>query len=545
MLKNILNYQSKTVTFAAVILAVAALISKILGLLRDRLLVTYVEVAELDVYFVAFRIPDLVYGLVIAGGIVSVFLPLFSEYYKKDSSSANEFTNYVLNTFLLILIVLCAFLVIFTGPLMRIVAPGFSPEKRELAVLVTRIMFLSPVFLGLSSIFSGILHYFNRFLVYSLAPIFYNLGIIFGILFLFPVFGIIGLAYGVVLGALLHLLIQVPSAVNSGFSYKPLLNFSFPGLKKMFRLMIPRTLGVASNHINLIIITSIASLLVSGSIAVFNLANNLHYFPIGIIGFSFAISSFPVFSKFFVNGQKEEFFNNFSKSVRQVIFYILPAVFLMFILRAQIVRLILGTGHFGWEETRLTAASLGIFALATLAGSLIPLMTKAFFAMQDTKTPLFISSVSIAFNLLFSFSFVYLLGFGNFFSRFFVQFLKLETLENIQVIGLPLSFSLITFLQAILLFYYIRKKMGFFNYREIYFSFVKNLISVLLTVPYVYLSLYIISPVVDMKTFLGILIQATVGLSVGIIVYLLFSYIFNSKELFLLKDSLIKQFKKD
>ncbi|MDD5606543.1 MAG: murein biosynthesis integral membrane protein MurJ [Candidatus Pacebacteria bacterium] len=543
MLRKISNSESKSVTFSAIILAVGGLISRILGLLRDRLLAGRIGAGqELDIYFTAFRIPDFVYGILIAGGIVSVFLPVFAEYFKKER--ANELTNYVLNAFLVILIIICAVLAIFTGPLISLIAPGFSASAKAATVLLTRIMFLSPIFLGLSSIFSGILHYFNRFLIYSLAPILYNLGIIFGILFLYPLFGTLGLGYGVILGALLHLLIQIPAVKSTGYFYKPLLNFSFPGLSKMFRLMIPRTLGMAANHINLIIITAIASFLAVGSISVFNFANNLHYFPIGIVGFSFAISSFPIFSKFFVNGQKKEFFDNFSSSIRQIIFYILPCAFLMFILRAQIVRLVLGTGQFDWSATRLTAASLGIFSLAIIAGSLIPLLTKAFFAMQDTKTPLLISLISVIFNTVFSFYFVHLLGFSNIFSRFLINLLKLESLRDIQVIALPLSFSLITALQAILLFCFIIKKIGNFKYQEIYYSFFKNFLAIVLTIPYIYLSLYILASMVNMQSFLGILIQASLALFIGLVLYIAFAYIFNSKELSLLKSSFIKQFKK-
>ncbi len=545
MFKKIYNSQSKSITFSAIILAVAGLFSKILGLLRDSLLASQIGPGEqLDAYFAAFRIPDLVYGVIIAGGIVSVFLPVFSEHFKKENLSANELTNYVLNAFLLVLIVVCAVLAIFAGPLIRIITPGFSQTARETTVLLARIMFISPIFLGLSSIFSGILHYFNRFLVYSLAPIFYNVGIIFGIVVFFPRFGTIGLAYGVVLGAFLHLLVQLPAAKSVGFSYKFILNFRFPGLIRMFKLMVPRALGVAANHVNLIIITAAASLVGAGGISIFNLANNLHYFPIGLVGFSFAISSFPSFSKFYVNGQKKEFFDNFSSSVRQILFYIIPAVFLTFILRAQIVRLILGRGRFDWADTRLTAASLGIFALAILAGALIPLLAKAFFAMQDTKTPFFIGLISVVLNLIFSFSFIHFLSFSNFFRDFFVHFLRLESLRNVQVIGLALSFSLITAFQAFFLFYFVRKKIGIFNYREIYHSFFKNLFNIFLTIPYVYLLLYGVSLMVDMRTFFGILIQTSITLIISLLIYLAFSYLFNSPELYLLKNSLTKQFKK-
>ena len=196
-----------------------------------------------------------------------------------------------LNCFLVLLIVISALLAIFAPYLIKFIIPGFSKENMDLAVSLTRIMFLSPILLGISSIFSGILHYFNKFLVYSLSPILYNLGIIIGILFFLPAFGLRGLAFGVILGAGLHWIIQIPAAKSSGYRYSFIFNFKNSGLVKIFKLIIPRTVGSAAYHINLIVVTAIASTLTAGSITVFNFSNNLQYFPLGLIGISFALAS--------------------------------------------------------------------------------------------------------------------------------------------------------------------------------------------------------------------------------------------------------------
>jgi len=325
MLNGFFNSQTKTITFAAAILGLSALFSRLLGLIRDRLLAgNFGAGEELDIYFAAFRIPDFVYGILIMGGIAAVFLPVFSEYYKKNENDAWRFVNNLLNTFLFLLILLCSVLALLTPFLIDLIAPGFSPEKKDLAIDLTRIMFLSPILFGLSSLFSGILHYFNRFLAYSLAPILYNLGIIFGILFLVPIFGLPGLAYGVILGAAAHWLFQIPAAIVSGYKYKPVFNFRSPGISKVFKLMIPRTVGAAAYHLNLIVITAIASTLTVGSIAIFNFSNNLQYFPIGIIGASFAIAAFPGLCRTWAAGLKEEFSETFSSTFRQILFLIIP-----------------------------------------------------------------------------------------------------------------------------------------------------------------------------------------------------------------------------
>ena len=193
MFNRFFNSQTNSVGAAAGILALSALISRVLGVVRDWLLAkTFGAGPELDVYFAAFRIPDLVYNILIAGGVIVAFLPLFSEYFSKgNKEDAWRFTNNTLNIFLFFLIFLCLILFIFASPLIKLITPGFDPEQLQKTIFLTRLMFLSPIFLGLSSIFSGILQYFNRFLIYGLCPILYNLGIIFGVLFLAPPLGVL------------------------------------------------------------------------------------------------------------------------------------------------------------------------------------------------------------------------------------------------------------------------------------------------------------------------------------------------------------------
>jgi len=556
MFNHIFNSQTKTVTFAAILLAVSGLISRILGLIRDRLLAgRFGAGEELDIYFAAFRIPDFVYGILIIGGITAAFLPIFSEYFENGKGKsqwpqkATELTNNVLNCFFILLVVICGILAVFAPFIIKFIIPGFSPENRALTVALTRIMFLSPIFFGLSSIFSGVLQYFNRFLTYSLAPILYNLGIIFGILFLVPIFGIFGLGYGVILGALLHLVIQIPAARISGFRYKAVFNFNYPGLRKIFKLMIPRTIGAAAQHINLIVITAIASTLTAGSIAIFNFSSNLHYLPIGLIGIPFAISSFPVFSRAWANGKKEEFFKNLSLSLRQILFFIIPISLLMFLLRAQIVRLILGTGQFGWWETRLTAASLGLFCLGIIAGSLIPLLARAFFALQNTKIPVIIGIISMAGNMIFAFLFTFLLKFPNVFRDFFADFLKLQNtengigiIENIEVIGLPLAFSLAVLIQLFLLLIFLYRKIGDFKIREIWKSLKKILVASVLMIIFAYFTRQFTANFVDMKTFFGVFIQTFSAGLAGILIYLLVTLLLKSTEIKTLKLAILKQF---
>ncbi len=554
MFKNILNHQTKTVTFAAGILGISTLVNGFFALLRDRLLASQFGAGEtLDIYFAAFRIPDFIYAVLIAGGIISVFLPVFSEFFVEDEEKGWEFANKVLNFFLVLLIFVCSLLMIFSPLLIDLVAPGFSEENKRVTVSLTRIMLLSPFFFVLSSIFSGILHYFNRFLIYSLAPILYTLGIITGILFFVPVWGIWGLGLGVILGAFLHLIVQIPSAVGVGFHYKPIFDFKSPGLWRIFKLMIPRTIGAAARHINLIVITAVASTLISGSIAIFTFSNNIQKFPVGLIGVSFAAAIFPALSKTYSQGKRKEFIESFFSVFRQILFLIIPVSFFVFLFRAHLVRLILGAGEFGWLDTRLTAACLGLFSFGIFAFCFVPLLTRAFHALQDTKTPVFVAIISIIFNVFLIFLFIWLLGFPNIFRALIKNSLDLGGIENIQVVALPLSFSLSGLLNFVLLgsFFWMKiKRPGSKTTRlldkekkKIYNSLRRILIGSGLMIIFSYFTLQITVYFVNQRTFLGVFYQTTLATIMGVLVYLTVTYLLGSPELKTIKGSILKQFK--
>ena len=543
MFKKIFHSRTKTVTFAALLVGLSALISRLLGLWRDRLLAgTFGAGEDLDVYFAAFRIPDFVFGIIITGGISAIFLPVLSEYFKKSEPEGWKLASNVLNCFLAALVFLCGLLAIFTPWLINLIAPGFNVEQKALAIVLTRIMFLSPVFLGISAIFSGVLQYFDKFFAYSLAPVLYNLGIIFGILVLAPIFGLNGLVYGVILGAFLHLLVQVPAAQAVGFKFLPLFNFKAAGLAKIFKLMVPRIVGTAAYHINLIVVTAIASTLTVGSIAIFNFSNNLQYFPIGIVGTSFALAAFPTLSRAWVNGQKKDFLDNFSSVFRQIIFLIVPVSILIFLLRAQLTRLILGTGNFGWEETRLTAACLGFFCLGIFATSLVPLLARAFYSFQNTKTPVAIGLVSMTLNVILSFVLVANLQDAGAFKGLVSNALKLQGIENIAVLGLPLALSVSAVFQFSLLVYFLRRRLGHIRLKEILRSSLKILaVSILMAVA-AYLILQALAGFFSLTTFWGILWQTALTCFFGVFIYLLVAYLWRFPEARTIKHSIFKQF---
>ena len=297
VIHQFLNFQSKSVRFSAMLLAASSGISAFLGLLRNRLLGSHFGAGgETDIYLAAFRIPDFIYGIVIMGGISVAFLPLFSEYVSKKKEELWQFVNNLLHVLLVVLGAACLLLALFAPLLMKLIAPGFDAEQQEEAVALSRLLFLSPVLFGISSMVSGVLHYFNRFVSYALAPIVYNLGIIAGILFLAPSMGVFGVGIGVVAGAALYLLIQLPSFVLSGFRWMPIFKPQEPSVARLFKLALPRIPGAMGYQLNLIVMTSLASLLPAGTITMFTFANDLQSFPVNLIGVPFAIAAFPAAS---------------------------------------------------------------------------------------------------------------------------------------------------------------------------------------------------------------------------------------------------------
>lgn len=558
MFSRFLNSKTKTVTFAASILAVSALFSQLLAIFRNNLLATSFPNEQTDVYFAAFRVPDFVYGILITGGIVAAFLPVFSAYFKRDKGEARDLTNNVLFIFLVALSGLSFILAVLAPYLTRLVVPGFTVEQKALTVALMRIMFLSPILLGVSAIFSGVLQYFNLFFAYALAPIFYNLGIICGILLFYPFMGLKGLAWGVILGAFLHLLVQLPSVLKCGFRPRFTFNLKHSGLKRIFKLMLPRTVGAAAYHINLVIITAIASTVSAGAISIFNYSNYLYGVPISLIGIAFATAVFPVLSKNFAGKQRGEFLKNFSSTFSQILFFIIPLSLLIFVLRAQLVRLLYGTslvgnGYFGWWETRLTAAAVGIFAVSLFAACLIPFLARVFFSLQNTKTPVKIAVSTVALNIVLSYFFVWSLGFPNIFQKTLSGFLKLQGIENMSVIGLPLALTISSIFQFLLLTVFLKRRIagvaltlhqGTGIFLSLFRSFLKVLLAAILMAVAVWLSLRAWVLFLDTYTVVGVLSQLVLASLVGILVFFLTTRLLGSKEPKIICSAIKAQFRK-
>ena len=521
MLKNLFNRQTNSITMAAALVGVSSLLSRLLGVLRDRILAGQFGAGEyLDIYYSAFRIPDMVYNLLILGALSAGFIPVFTGLIKDFKSykstglfkylnlEAWDLANNLLNILMLFLVVLSLLGIVFAPSLVSLISPGFSPEAQKTTADLTRIMFLSPLFLGISGIIGGVLQSFKNFLIYSIAPIMYNVGIIIGALWLSPFMGISGLAWGVVLGAFLHMTIQIPVVYNLGWRYHFLIDWRNKNLIKIARMMVPRTLSLAISQINLVVITIIASELASGSLSVFNFANNLQSFPVGIFGISFAVAAFPALSVAVHDNKK--MVEHFSLATRQILFFILPATILLITLRAQVIRVILGTGSFDWEDTILTMDTLGFFALSLFAQAIIPLQTRVFYARQDSRTPFFIGLSVVIVNI----------------------FLSIWLAGRMGVAGLALAFSISTILNFILLWVWLCYKIGNMDQAKILISTLKFSVAGIGAGFVVQLMKNIVWAYINMNTFSGVLIQGAAAGTGGLIAYLVVCALLRSEEFY-------------
>ncbi|MBI2577857.1 MAG: murein biosynthesis integral membrane protein MurJ [Candidatus Wildermuthbacteria bacterium] len=526
------NSKANSITLAAGLLFFSALLSRMLGLLRNALLSwRFGAGEETDIYLAAFRIPDFLYGIIVLGGLTAVFLPLFSEYMEKDAKEAWRFASNLLNVLGGALLVLAVGAFVFAPALVHVVAPGFSSAQQEQTMGLMRLMLLSPLLFGISSVFSGILQYFNKFLAYSITPILYNLGIVIGIVFLSPAFGVWGLGLGVVLGAFMHVLIQVPPAIASGFRWNAVLNFRHPSLLRVARLTIPRTVAAAGYHINLIIMTALASVFAVGSITRFTYANDIQFVPVGLIGISFAVAAFSSLSKLFAQKKEEEFTRIVASTLRQILFLVIPFSILLLLLRAQAIRLIYGTGtEFTWEDTRMTAAILGIFAFGIVFQSLIPYFARVFFAFQNTKTPTIISLVSVGLNVVFAFLFTIFLSNGHTIEFWLRTLLKLEGVEDIRVLALPLSLVLSGILQAGLLGVFLQKR-----YNTLRDGLMKALFNICIAsvalAGAAYIALRVYGTIFPLENYLQVFMQAGFAAGAGVIAYIAVAFLLGIPEM--------------
>jgi len=542
---KIFNKEFGNINQAALLLGFFTLLSQVLALFRDRAIAHFVgPSASLDAYYAAFRVPDLIFISIASLASITVLIPFIVSRMdgEKVTIEARRFLNDIFTVFLGVMI-LVSIVAYFLMPYLiaHFIAPGFSDTLQLKVVMLSRIMLLSPILMGLSNLFGTVTQLFRKFFIFSLSPVLYNLGIIIGVVFLYPILGIYGLGAGVALGALMHFLIQLMASWKCGFTPKFSLSVNFKDIKNAAMLSLPRTLGLSFNSIALISIIAMASFLKSGSISVFNFSFNLQSVPLNIIGISYAVAAFPTLTRSFTTGKLDQFKLHLKATARQIIFWSLPITFLFIVLRAQIVRVILGSGSFSWDNTRLVAASLAIFSISILAQGMTALLSRAYYAGGNTRKPLGINLFCSILIIVLAYVFIHLFENVLIFKYFIESILKVSDIPGTEVLMLPLAYSVGTILNFILQWIFV--KTDFMKCESfIAKTFFQSLGASFFIGFIAYLSLQAFSSVFGTTTFLGIFFQGFFSGILGILAGVVILYLLRNEELRELIDTLKTKF---
>ena len=397
---------------AGLIVTSAFLAARVLGWVRLLVIsTTFGAGPQLDAFFAAFRIPDLIFQLVAAGALGTALIPVLAGLFARDEEAHGwRVTSTVANLMVLSLGVLAAVFFILAPWIVPAITPGFTPDQMTLTVDLTRIMLLSPILLALGSVANSVLNARQHFLAPALAPILYNLAIIAAAILLAPAFGVIGLAIGVVAGSVLHIAVQVPPLLRTGFRYAPRIDLRDSAARQTLLLMAPRAVGLGVGQLSLVIMTSLASLLPVGSISAYTIAFTVLQIPLGVIGVPLGIVTLPAMSTELARGAIRQFTELLMKSLRLMLFVMLPATALGIVLRRQVITLLFDYGKFDAYAVDLTSDALFYFLLALASEGLIIILARAFYAGRDTLTPVIAATTAVAVNVAFGLATVWTLG---------------------------------------------------------------------------------------------------------------------------------------
>lgn len=526
---RLLNKEFHGINEAALLLGFLTLCSQLLGLVRDRMLARFVGVGpSLDVYYASFRVPDFLYVSIASLVSITALMPFMVNKINNDNKNNTEAKNFINNTFsaYIIFMVFISLVIWILMPFIAPkIAPGFSDDKINTLVNLSRIMLFSPIFIGLSNLFGTVTQYFRNFLIFSLSPIFYNIGVLIGIIFIYPSNGIKGLAFGVILGAFLHFIIQIPVIIKHNFIPHFHFNINWAEIFKVIKVSIPRTLALSCNGLIFIFLIAMASNIEPGSISLFTFAYNLQSVPVGIIGISYSVAAFPILVKSFSIKDMDNFINQISIATKQIIFWSLPVIALLSVLRAQIVRVILGSNSFSWVDTRLTAASVALFVISLITQGLVLLFVRGYYATGNTKKPLIVNVFSSIMVIVIANMLLFV------FNNYPIVLEKLEIILRVKgvsgtnMFALPMAYatgSIINFFLIWILF-----KKDFIKDRKLGISktFYESLLGAITMGAVAYGFLGVFDGIFNINTGVGIFLQGflsgMLGITSGIIVLIL------------------------
>lgn len=529
--RDVLFGKQATILSAASVLMLVGLASRILGLLRDRVLVNFFTPQNLDIYFAAARIPNLIFDLVVAGAISTAFIPVFSEYLSRDKKEeAFAVASTLICLSLIFFLGLAVLYFILAQKISALIAPGFTPRQVLLMSGLTRVMLAAQVFFILANFLTGIAHSFRRFIIPAISLALYNVGIIWGTALLSPTFGLYGPAIGTVVGAFLYLLVQLPLLKNLGFRFSWNLDYQNSGVKKIVKLMAPRMVALFFNQIDATVDVVLASLSSLGALTYFSFAQHLQFFPVSLFGLSIAQASLPTLS--LTAGDLPEFKKTFLTTLHQMFYLVIPVSVALLVLRIPLVRLAFGASRFDWEATVTTGYVVAGFAVSIFAQSAAYFLARGFYALQDTRTPVIIQILSVTIGISLSMAAILIF--------------------HLPVWSLALSYSLATFVHAGLLLVFLHRKVGGFGLSRLTIPFVKVSLASLTSGSLMYVFLKILDRsawdqrlsflgrltlpanfevfVIDTRYTINLAFLTCFVLLIGAVVYLLMSWLLKIEE---------------
>lgn len=516
---------------AAYLLAAFALLSQLLALVRDRLLASAFGAGHtLDLYYAAFRIPDFLFATVASLLSLYALLPVLSRLEREHPGLVISFMRQALAWFFAGMGLIAGVAFVFAPELVALVAPGLLGSSQGELVLLTRILLLQPILLGASNILANLTQLRHRFVLYSVSPLLYNLGIIIGIAVFYPYLGVVGLAWGVVLGAFMHMLVQVPYFAVERTERTLPWRESLRYLREVLALSVPRTLALSANQISLLVLTALASLLSTGSISVFMFAWNLQAVPLTIIGVSYSVAAFPTLSRLFAGGATREFTAHVETALRHVVFWAVPATVLIVVLRAQLVRVILGAGAFDWSATRLVAAALALLIISLLAQSVTLLIARAYYAAGNTRKPFYFALSDVAVSIGGALLLAGLFHESPFIRYFIESLLRVSDLSGTTVLTLALALALGSIVECVIALWAFNQDFKLFSgglWRLSFQTFAASVIGGACA----YGALGIAGLYVDINTAAGVFAQGALGGLVGLAVTAAMLMLLDNREI--------------
>lgn len=522
---NWLEKQQTSILSAAVIITIANIGSSLSGLLRQRLLIgsffnTQESREAFEALLVAFQIPDFLFQLIILGALSAAFIPIFTSLKKKDEKEAFAMSAVIINILLIVFAICSAVAFIFAEPLTALrTGDAFTPSQIQIAANLTRIMLLAQTFFAISSFFSAMLQSYQRFIIPSIAPILYNVGIVLGVYLLHPWLGIYSAGAGVVIGAFMHMIIQLPLVLKLGFRFRWSFNIEKIGVKRLFKLIPARVLTIGVTEIQNLSLGFFATSLGNLSFVVIRLATTLITIPIRLFGVPISQASLPFLSEESEEQNVDRFKNLVIQSLNQIAFFAFPASVLILILRIPIVRLAFGTSNFPWPTTLQTGWVVAIISLSITAQAMVQLLIRAFHAMKDTKTPLLVTLCTVGAYLIGSAATVYFTNWG--------------------IIGIAIVTTVVAFIELFLFVFLLNNRIPTFNTTDFWVPQFKMIIASFLMAVFLYLPFRILDELIfnTTKTIELIALTLTTG-TIGMMVYIYFAALFSIKELTLISSML-------